>query len=162
MRRATLSVLADHAALTAIRTTRRTALLISADIFSSAAVLITVSTGLSYRAATFSRARLSWRTVTWHHALVTIVIDAELLTLSPNELARVAVLYATIDVNAFLETKVEVTVLRIGSAPLPANPRASRRTRYGSRSLKGGRAFRRKGMVVRFTSNNHSAVVSPG
>jgi hypothetical protein len=160
MRRATLSVLAEHIALAAVRSARCTALLISADLSSGAAVLVTGPAGLRRRATTFSRARLSRRAVTWHHALVTIVIDAEMLTLSPNQLAGVAVFHATIDVDAFFEAVVEVTVLRIGSAPLSANSRASRCTRYRSRSLEDERAFQQNGIIVGFTFDNHGAVVS--
>jgi hypothetical protein len=162
MRRATLSVLADHAALAAVRATRCTALLISADISSGAAVLITVSADLRRRAATFSRARLSQRTVTRHHALVTIVIDAELLTLPPKELAGLAVLLTAMDVDTLFEAIILVACLRVGCASLPTDVRASRRTRYGSRSLEGEEAFCRTGIVVRFASSSHGVVVSLG
>ncbi len=159
VRRATLPVLADHAALAAVRLTRCTALLISADVSSGAAVLITASASLRCRAATFSRARLSRRTSARRHALVTIVIDAEVLTLSPNELTGIAVLHATIDVDAFFKTVVIVAILRFGHAP-PTNARASGCTRYGSRSPEGEEAFCGAGIVVKFTSGSHSAVVS--
>ena len=114
VRSATLSVLADHATLAAVRPTWCTALLISADISSGAAVLITASAGLRRRAATFSRARLSRRTVTQHHALVAIVIDAELLTLPPKKLAGLAMLLTAMDVDTLFEAIIVVACLRVG------------------------------------------------